>query len=82
MLKLNLGNIVDVITSVFDYRGVKRGAEKFKIWRFYFYTLEHIDMLKNILGHLFGVGDRFKNKAATENDLLNVIAHLKRSAEI
>jgi hypothetical protein len=33
-------------------------------------------------GHFFGVGARFKNKAATENDLLNVIKHLKRSAEI
>jgi hypothetical protein len=82
MLKLNLDNIVDVSTSVFDYRGVERGAEKFKIGRLYFYTLEHIEMLQNVLGHFFGVGARFKNKAATENDLLNVITHLKSSAEI
>jgi hypothetical protein len=39
-------------------------------------------MLQNVLGHLFGVGARFNNKAATENDLLNVITHLKWSAEI
>jgi hypothetical protein len=82
MLKLNSDNIVDVRTSVFDYRGVKCGAEKFKILRLYFYTLEHIEMLQNVLGHLCGVGARIKNKAAAENDLLNVITHLKRSSEI
>jgi hypothetical protein len=81
MLKLNSDNIVDVSTNVFDYRGVKRGAEKCKIWRSYFYTSEHIEMLQNVGGDFFGVGARFKNKAATENDLLNVITHLKRSAE-
>jgi hypothetical protein len=80
MLKLNSDNIVDVSTSVFDYMGVKRGAENSKIWRSYVYTLEHIEMLQNVLGHFFGVGARFNNKAATENDLLNVITHLKRSA--
>jgi hypothetical protein len=82
MLKLNSDNIVAVSTSVFYYKGVEHGAEKFNIWRLYFYTLEHIEMLQNVLGHFFGVGSRFNNMAATENDLLNVIIHLKRSAEI
>jgi hypothetical protein len=71
-----------MLVQMFFNRGVERGAETFKIWRLYFYTLEHIEMLQNVLGHFFGVGARFKNKAATENDLLNVITHLKRSAEI
>jgi hypothetical protein len=71
MLKLNSDSIVDV-------SGVERSAEKFKIWCLYFYTLEHIEMLQNVLGHFFGVGDRFKNKAATKNDLLNVITHLQK----
>jgi hypothetical protein len=71
-----------MLVQVFLIIGASNGAEKFKIWRLYFYTLENIEMLQNVLGPFFGVGARFKNKAATENDLLNVITHLKSSAEI